>query len=224
MAGALAERCTCYVMDRWGRGGSDDHADYSLEREVEDIEAVLEAAGPEAYLLGHSSGAIYTLEVARRSPLAGLVLYEPPLHGFHGRFVEEVWPRIRAAAEEGRFEEVVSTFLADEAGLPDDVLASLRETPLWQHRVALAPHSVREWAELIRLRPTVDRYRDVSVPTLLLAGTETEGHPSFATRDLQELLPDVRTALLEGQGHTANLMAPDLVARELLAFLGTAVR
>lgn len=54
---ALTEHCTCYVMDRWGRGGSDNRVEYSIKREVEDIAAVLQAAGPDAYLLGHSSRA-----------------------------------------------------------------------------------------------------------------------------------------------------------------------
>lgn len=219
VAAAMSETCTCFVMDRWGRGGSADRSNYSLEREVEDIEAVLDAAGPGAYLLGHSSGAIYTLEVALRASIAGLILYEPPLHGTHGRFVEVVWDRLRIAAQEERFEDVVSIFLTDEAGLSEEVVSHIRTTPLWDHRVALAPHSVREWEELIRVRPPVERYRSISVPTLLLAGTETADHPSFATKELESTLPDVRTAMLDGQGHSANLIAPDLVAQEVTAFL-----
>lgn len=218
VAEALAEHCTCYVMDRWGRGGSDDRAEYSIDREVEDISAVLQAAGPDAYLLGHSSGAIYALETALRSPIVGLILYEPPLHGFYGRFAEDVWEPLRVAAEEERFDDVVSVFLADEAELPDSEITALRETPLWDDMVALAPHSVREWAALIHERPPVERYRDVAVPTLLLAGSETTTHPSFATEDLKDTLLDARIALLEGQGHLANRMAPDSVAQAVKEF------
>ena len=65
----------------------------------------------------------------------------------------------------------------------------------------------------------VDRYRDISVPTLLLAGTETEDHPSFATQALDELLPNARTAWLNGEGHTANLTSPELVAQEVIEFV-----
>lgn len=219
VARELAEHCTCYVMDRWGRGESGHHADYSLQREAKDIEAVLDVAGPEACLLGHSSGAIYTLEVARRRSPAALILYEPPLHGLRGRFADDIWDRIRRAAEEDRYEDVVSIFLTDEGMLPEEVLSSLQATPLWEHRVALAPQSVREWEELIRAAPAVERYRSLAMPTLLVAGTETQGHPSFATRELQAALPDARTVVLERQGHTANLTAPDRVAREVTAFL-----
>lgn len=207
-----------------GRGGSEDRTDYSLEREAEDIMAVLDVAGPDAYLLGHSSGAIYTLEAALSAPLAGLVLYEPPLHGFHGRFVEQVWDRIRIAAQEERYDDVVSIFLTDEAELPEEALSQLRTTPLWEHRVALAPQSVREWEALAEVGLTVDRYRNVTVPTLLLAGTETADHPSFATQALESTLPDARTVMLDGQGHTANLLAPEMVAQELTEFLLDATR
>lgn len=193
VATAMAEHCTCYVMDRWGRGRSDHHTEYSLEREVEDIGAVLEMAGPDAYMLGHSSGAIYTLEAARRFPVAGLVLYEPPLNAFYGRFVEDVLPSIRTAIREERFDDVVSIFLRDEAQLPESDLSFLRETPLWEQMVTLAPQSVHEWEELVEAGLTADRYRDVAVPTLLLAGTLTLDHPSFATQALETTLPDART-------------------------------
>lgn len=219
VAKALSNHCTCYVMDRWGRGESEDRISYSIEKEAEDIEAVLEAAGTDAFLLGHSSGAIYTLETALNRSVAGLILYEPPIHGFHRRFVQEVWDKIVAAAEEDRYEDVVHIFLSDEAEVPEDALAHLKTTPLWEQRVALAPHSVREWEELIRVEPTVNRYRNVEVPTLLLAGTITENHPSFATEALSDLLSNAQIAVLEGQGHTANLMAPELVAEKITLFI-----
>lgn len=116
VAEALADQCTCYVMDRWGRGASEDHAEYSLESEVDDIGAVLETAGPDAFLFGHSSGAIYALEAALQYPIAGLVLYEPPLHAFHGRFVDDALSRMLVAAREERFEDVVAIFARDEEG------------------------------------------------------------------------------------------------------------
>lgn len=219
VATSLAEHCTCYVMDRWGRGGSESREEYSFEREAEDIRAVLEVAGPDAYLLGHSSGAIYSLEAALEAPLAGLILYEPPLHANHGRFAEEILPRISEAAGEGRFDDALAIFLVEEAMVPEEELASLRTTPVWEVQLGLTPQSVVEWQDMARAAPTVERYRSIEVPTLLLAGTETAEHPSFATDDLERLLPNVRTASLEGQGHTAHRIAPDLVAEEVAAFL-----
>ena len=79
VATVIANQFTCYVMDRRGRGRSGDGPEHSLDRECEDIKAVLDFAGPGAHLLGHSYGAICALEAACRFPVGRLVLYEPPL-------------------------------------------------------------------------------------------------------------------------------------------------
>jgi pimeloyl-ACP methyl ester carboxylesterase len=225
VAEAMGEHFTCYVMDRWGRGGSGSHSSYSLANEAQDIVAVLEAAGPDAYLLGHSSGAIYVLEAALESPPAGLILYEPPINAFHGSFIE-VLGRIQVASAEEDFEAALSIFLADEAGLSREELAFLESTPGsgWDQMLELTPHSVKEWAELARDKPTVDRYRGIAVPTLLLTGTETEASPSFATRALDDMFPESRIAKLNGQGHGANRDAPEMVAKEVASFVLETIR
>ena len=216
-ARAMTGYSTCYVMDRWGRGGSGNRKNYSLEREVDDIEAVFEAAGPGACLLGHSSGAIYALEAAARLSPSGLILYEPPLHAFHGRFVEETWRRIRAAADAERFEEVLAIFLAGESRLSREELDSLKTKPVWKEMTATAPQAVREWDELIRIRPVPERYRTVATRTLLLAGTDA--HPSFATQALQDTLPNAQTKQLAGEGHFAHVTSPGTVAEIVGTFL-----
>lgn len=219
VAQQLTEHFSCYVMDRWGRGGSEGRTDYSLEHEINDIVAVVEEAGPDSYLLGHSSGAIYALEAAKRTQVAGLMLYEPPLLGFHGQFIDEYWDRIHSAAQEERYEDVLSIFLVEEAELPAEALAEVQVTPYWDHMLEHTPHSVTEWEALVDERFEVDRYADISVPTLLLAGTETADPPSFATQALDDLLPNARTAWLDGEGHTANLTAPGMVAQEVIEFV-----
>lgn len=220
VATALSEHCTCYVMDRWGRGDSDNHEDYSVKREAEDIIAVLKAAGPNAFLLGHSSGAIYALEAALEMAPAGLILYEPPIHGFiESRFVEDVWPRIQIAAKEKRLKDVLTIFLKDEAEVSDEELAFLQSTPLWDHMLSLTPHSVREWAELVQKKPTTSRYQEIGAPTLLLTGSRNTNHPSFATQALNKMWPKARVVTLNGQAHTANLSAPKMVAKEISNFI-----
>lgn len=219
VARALAEHCTCYVMDRWGRGGSGSHEDYSVKSEAEDIIAVLEAAGQGAFLLGHSSGAIYALEAAVRTPVAALILYEPPIHAFHGRFAKEIWDSIQIAAKEERFKDALSIFLTKEGGVSDQELAFLQSIPLWDHMLNLTPPSIREWAALIQDKPTVSRYRKIKVPALLLTGSKTINHPSFAIQTLKEMWPQARLIKLEGQGHGANLAAPEMVAKEITSFI-----
>lgn len=106
----------------------------------------------------------------------------------------------------------------EEAGMPEEV-GSWQTTPLWETQLALTPQSVVEWEDMARVAPTVERYQSITVPTLLLAGTETANHPSFATDEFERLLPNARKVVLEGQGHTAHRTAPDLVAGEIGAFL-----
>jgi pimeloyl-ACP methyl ester carboxylesterase len=216
VAEALSEQCSCYVMDRRGRGRSGDGDSYSFENEIEDIEAVLREAGPNAFLLGHSSGAIYTLEAARRTPLAGLILYEPPLHyeGF-----DAVVDEIRSLVSQGRLDDAAAVFLAGEGGLSESEIAALQQAPFWPTVAQLAPSLVREWDAIFGVEPTVERYQDLSMPTLLLAGSENLNNPTFATADFADRLADVRMAILEGQGHTANESVPELVADRVAEFL-----
>ena len=195
VAQSLSAHCTCYLMDRWGRGGSGKHAKYSVQREAEDIVAVLEAAGPEAILLGHSSGAVYALEAALKHPPKALILYEPPLHAFHGRFAQEIWGPIRTAANEKDYDKVLSIFLGEEVELSSEQLAHLRSTPAWHTLLKFTPQSVQEWAALVREKPTVNRYRDIAVPTLLLTGSKNAKHPSFATRALADMWPDRKSVV-----------------------------
>lgn len=219
VAEALADDHTCWVMDRRGRGSSGDGDDYSFDREIEDISAVLGAAGPGASLLGHSSGAIYALETARRHPVERLVLYEPPL-----RWAEQDDPaglvdRIRGLIDDGQPEEAAALFFAEEGRLDDEDLAFLQTLPAWEPMVALAPVCVREWDAILAARLSTDQYRELSTPTLLLAGSENLDHPSMATDPLSATLPDVRTVVLDGHAHTAHLDDPELVATEVHAFL-----
>jgi pimeloyl-ACP methyl ester carboxylesterase len=218
VATAMARYCQCYVMDRRGRGRSDDSVNYSLGVEIEDIEAVLKAAGPGSHLLGHSSGAIYALETVRRFPIGRLVLYEPPLH-FQGLQAERLVDRMRVRVESNQFEEAAAIFAREEARLTEPELSALQATPRWPEMVALAPTFVREWAAIFSLGLSVERYQDISVPTLLLSGTQTENHPSFATKELERMMPNVRKAMLGGQGHGAHLAAPTVVATTVTDFL-----
>lgn len=216
VANKLLEQCTCYVMDRRGRGRSGDGEDYNFQREIEDIDAVLSILGPDTYLLGHSSGAIYTLEAALRNPIAGLILYEPPLH-FRG--FENLLNDIRSLVEKDRLDDATALFLTEEAGASESDMSDLRAAPYWPGITELSPTLVREWDAILEFNPTVERYQFLSMPTLLLSGTESLSNPSFATDDLERLLPDVRKMMLDGQGHEGNVMVPSVVAEKLETFL-----
>jgi pimeloyl-ACP methyl ester carboxylesterase len=218
VAAAIAEQFTCYVMDRRGRGRSGDGLQYSFDLECADIDAVLEAAGPGAHLLGHSSGVIYVLEIACRVPVGRLVLYEPPLN-YRGPEAELIVKRIRTAVKSNQLDEALTLFVKDALRLPEEVVSALRVAPLWKEMTTHTPTFVREWEAIFQLNPSVEWYSDVTVPTLPLSGTDSADHALCATAALHETLPNVRVALLDGQGHTANLAVADVVASRVSEFL-----
>ena len=220
VADELADAHTCSVMDRRGRANSGDGDDYSFECEIEDIAAVLEATGTSASLLGHSSGAIYALETARRVSVDGLVLYEPPLRWAERGDPNQLVGRIRELVDENRLDEAAELFFREEGRLPEEGVAALKKMPDWEAMVALAPICVREWDAILDARLGVDRYRGLGTPTLLLAGSENLDHPSMATEALSTTLPDVRTVVLDGHAHAAHRTDPVQVADEVRAFLG----
>jgi pimeloyl-ACP methyl ester carboxylesterase len=122
---ALGERFSVYAIDRRGQAGSGDAAKHSLEREAEDVAAVLDAVAGEwgvpVGLVGHSYGAICCLEEALRLPerlLGGLVLYEPPLLTGAVAFPAAAVGRVEALIEEGDRDEAVAVFLREVAGMP----------------------------------------------------------------------------------------------------------
>lgn len=219
VATRLADRFTCYVMSRRGRGRSDEAPDRSLDREIEDITAVLEAAGPGAHLLGHSYGAICALETAGRSSRVDrLVLYEPPLP-VDGPVVGPALETYRAAIASGRHEDALLAGFGHFARLPADEIEMLRKTMVWREALKLAPTWLPELEAIAALEPGLERYRRMERPTLLLFGSTTAPHHRVAIDALRNTLPAARTIAIEGQGHSAHLMTPARVADAVAEFL-----
>jgi pimeloyl-ACP methyl ester carboxylesterase len=221
----LEDRITVHAMDRRGRGESGDHPDYDVEREFEDVaavvDAVAEASREPVAVYGHSGGASYALGAATlTSNVARLVLYEPPVDPaalLPAGFLE----RLEALVAAGEAEEVVETFCREVLHMSEPQIRAYRSEPSWPARVAAAHTLPRE------LRAPADRLFDprraatLTIPVLLLEGGETPEGFKEGTRIVAGALRDARVAALDGQGHTADVLAPQLVADQLLAFLGT---
>jgi pimeloyl-ACP methyl ester carboxylesterase len=224
VAELLAGHFTCFVMDRRGRGRSDDGASpYAIEREYEDIAAVLRAAGPGASLLAHSFGAICALGAALRVPPACLVLYEPPLPvggPVAGAFLADY----RQAVAEGRLEDAVAIGLHRFVGLPLSQIGPIAPTPKWQPLLSLAPTWTRELEAIDALGPAIDHYAAIACPTLLLVGTQSAEHPlKDASAALGRVLRNVRVTTLDGQGHMAARSAPLLLTQLVESFVSEAL-
>ena len=215
----LTDRFTLYAVDRRGRGPSGDSTDgYAIEQEFADIAAVVDSLAEPADLFGHSYGATVALGAARIARnVRRLILYEP------APGVPQVDPellvRLDALLAEGEREQLLSVFLT-EVGLDPDALEQLRASPSWGLRVSAAHTIPRELRAEQRYRPDSAAYASLIVPVRLLLGSESPQWAKKGTEVVQSVLPDKQVAVLQGEGHTALMTAPELVADEVARFLG----
>ncbi len=218
---ALVQQCTVYAMDRRGRGASGDADEYALEREFEDVVALVDSIGEPVDLLGHSFGAVCVLEAALRTPnVRRLVLYEPPPTGVKGFVAPQVVAKMEELLAAGDGDGVVTTLFRDAVLMTPEELAALRADPFWPARVAAAYTILREtYAE--EGHPPFDpaRFTRFTTPTLLLLGGDSPDEFRAPTEALQAGLPNSRIAVLPGQRHIAMTTAPELFSREVLTFL-----
>lgn len=218
---AFEEHFTVCAIDRRGRGESGDAAEYDLDREVEDVVAVVESLGERVTLFGHSYGAICALEAALRTDdLRGVVLYEPPLPVTDSEpDTESVLAEMEALHENGADERALVLFLREIVGLPSTELDALRSAPNWPARVEATHTVIREERARKAYEFDADRFAELIRPTLLLTGSESSAYLRNATTALDEALPNSRIVVLEGEGHVATSTAPELVVDEVLAFV-----
>lgn len=217
---ALEERFSLYLMDRRGRGESGDAADYSIEREFEDIAAVAGASDEPVSLAGHSYGALCSLGALRRvDDLRRVVLYEPPFRtGAQAGPPDDLVERMAELAARGDEEAVLETFFGDVLG-NEDRLELYRSQPSWPMRLDAAPTVPREFRATWAFRPAPGAFEDATTPALVVLGGATDGPLEGGTRAVHERLPKSELAVLEGEGHGAVYTAPDRLADEFVSFL-----
>jgi pimeloyl-ACP methyl ester carboxylesterase len=213
----LTPHFTVYAMDRRGRGGSGDAPAYALEREFEDVAAVVDSIGAPVHLLGHSFGALCALEAARLTPnIAKLVLYEPPeVPHFPPGFIAELQELIA----QGRRDKTVTRFFQVVLERSPQDIERMRGEPTWPTRVAAAHILARETAVEEDYRFEPGRFTDMGKPTLLLQGEVSPPFLKSSTQVVHTALPNSRVVVMPGQGHNAMRTAPDLLSTEVLRFL-----
>jgi pimeloyl-ACP methyl ester carboxylesterase len=215
---ALEERFTVLAIDRRGRGQSGDASEYALEREFEDVVAVVEWAGEAVNLLGHSYGGICALEAALLTDrIQKLVLYEAPM-GFLAS-PPHVIDQLRALLAAGRRDELVAFFMQEVAGLPPDQVELMRSMPAWEARLDAADTIPRE--ELASREYAFDpgRFRGLDIPTMFLQGGDSPDAFKAAAEAVRAALPDCRVVVMPGQRHAAMDTGTDLFTDEVLGFL-----
>lgn len=217
---ALEQRYTVLAVDRRGRGASGDAEDYTIEREFEDVAAVVDSLEEPVILLGHSHGGLCALEAALLSHnVRALVLYEPASDMVAtGTETSEVIERLEALLQAGDRDEVVATMAREIAGVPPEVVASTRSQPVWRARVAAAHTIPRELRAVRTYRFDSQRFRGLAVPTLLLSGGESQPDFRTAVEAVDAAMTDSRIVVLPGQGHVAMDTGTDVFTTEVLRF------
>lgn len=217
LAQLLASDFTVYSYDRRGRGESGDTQPFAVAREIEDIEALIDAAGGEASVYGISSGAALALEATLALPdkVKKLAIYEVPYDESAG--AAEAWHDYRtqlaaflAAGQPGEAAALFMRFV----GAPEEMVAGMRQSPMWSIMEAVAPTLPYDAAALGPDRGVpVARATAVAVPTLVMHGGASDELMPFMRASAEALvaaIPGAQHKVLPGQSHDvdAKVLAP----------------
>lgn len=216
LAERLAPHFTVINYDRRGRGDSGDTQPFALEREIEDIIALIGSGS--AFLYGISSGAALALEAALRlgAKVEKLALYEPPYND--DPEARKTWvnytKQLHRAIAEGRNGDGMGLFMM-LVGMPAEHLEGMRQDPMWPIFEAVAPTLVYDAAALgEEAAVPAERAAKINVPALLMTGSETYPFMHAAADTLTAAIPNAQRRTLEGQSHEVDsaVLAPVLIA------------
>jgi pimeloyl-ACP methyl ester carboxylesterase len=206
LAGELSRGFLVLNYDRRGRGASTDTPPYAVEREYEDLAAVIEAAGGSAPVFGSSSGAALVLHAAASAvPLTKLALWEPPfVLDESKRPPADQVERYEEMVAAGRRGDAVEYFMTRVIGMPPEMVAGMRAQPWWAAQESLA-HTLAYDARIMGdySLPAGAAAR-VEAPTLVIAGGADFPWMRETAQALAEALPNGRVHILEGQGHDVD--------------------
>jgi pimeloyl-ACP methyl ester carboxylesterase len=217
----LSEHYAVFAYDRRGRGESGPGSSpYTVEREVEDLVAVLEAAGPDAFVVGASSGAVLVLEALRAGVRPGRVaLYEAPLivDDSHAPNDADLGERTQQLVSAGRQGDAVKLFLRT-VGVPAVALTIMRVLPVWKKLCGLAHTLPHDYAIVLphqQGRPLPAGYlADVAVPSLVLVGGKSPAYMKNAQAAVAAALPQGTLRELPGESHVVRGKATAPALRE----------
>jgi pimeloyl-ACP methyl ester carboxylesterase len=225
LADLLSQQFTVFNYDRRGRGDSGDTLPYAVEREIEDIEALIDVAGGSAFVYGISSGAVLALEAASKLPtkITKLALYEPPfiLDDSRPPLPEDFVEQINEFVASGKRGDAVELFMT-HLGVPAEYVAQMRNDPSWADMEKVA-HTLAYDGIIVGNTQSgkplesavIERWTAATMPTLVMSGANSEAFFHSAAQTLVDILPDAKFQMLEGQDHN---VAPDALAPVLAEF------
>ncbi len=216
LASLLSPRFTVYRYDRRGRGDSADTKPYAVEREIEDIDAMIEKTGGSASLYGHSSGGCLALDptVKLSGKVKKLAMYEAPYNDDPA--AQKAWgeylKNLNEALASDRRGDAVALFMA-LVGIPAAQIEGMRQAPFWSGMEAVAPTLAYDHAGVMgdETIPT-ERAARVHVPTLVMSRSNGAPFMLETAKTLTKVIPGAKLSILDGQAHDvhANVLAPVL--------------
>ena len=223
LAALLAADFTVFAYDRRGRGESGDTPPYAVEREIEDLEALIDEAGGTAFVHGQSSGAVLSLEAANRlgDKIRKLSLYEPPFIIDDSRPLPppDFAQHIEALIAKDSHSDAVEYWLLQVVGAPPEMVAEMQAAPAWTALEATAhtlPYDIAVLGDKMSGNPLpVDAWGGVTAPVLVMDGGASPAWIRKSAETLAELLPAADHQTLDNQPHNA---APEILAPELQRF------
>ncbi len=218
----LQNHFTVFAVDRRGRGESGDSAQYSIDREFEDIASVIDSVGKPANLVGHSYGGLCSLEAALLTKkISKLVLYEPPINPGLDLYPPGFIDKLQMLVDEGDREGVVVAFLREILRIPPKELEVMRSLPAWAGRVAAAHTVPRELNAQRHYKFDPKRFANLTTPILLLLGGDTPQFLKEATKVVNNALSHSQVSVMAGQAHGAGGVpgaGAELFANEVTRF------
>ncbi len=222
LAKALESRFTVLNYDRRGRGASGDTQPYAVEREVEDLDALIREVGGAARVFGYSSGGNLALEAAARGlNITKLALYEAPFmvgdDDSRPRPPKDMARQLAKLVASGRRGDAVELFQTEMVGIPEQVVVQMRNAPFRPGLEATAHTLVYEATIVGDLTLPTAQLKSIKAPTLVIYGGASPAFMGTGAKALAKALPEAHVRSLEGQSHD---MAPAALAPVLLEFFG----
>jgi pimeloyl-ACP methyl ester carboxylesterase len=221
-ADLLSQHFTVYNYDRRGRGESGNNQPFAKEREIEDLQALVEHAGGSAMALGFSSGSAVTLDTAAVTPgITKVALYEPPFIVDDSRppLPTDYVTHLNELVADGKRDEAVKYFLNVAVGIPEEYLGNMDQTPGWDTMLGIAHTISHDGSFVIDLMqgnpmPT-DRWSTVTAPVLVIEGSASVTFFHTGADALAGVLKNGSRQTLEGQTHEVD---PELLAPVVTEF------
>ncbi len=224
LAELLAPRFTVINYDRRGRGDSGDTVPYAVQREIEDLQALIDAVGGSASFWGWSSGAVLGLRAAASGiEIEKLALFEPPFIVDDSRPLPpaDFAARLDELTAADRRSEATKLFMTKAMGVPGMIVTLMRFSPFWSKLKATAHTLPYDWAILgdnMSGKPlSAEGWASVTAPTLVMAGEKSPAQLRQAALATAEVLPNAEHRELEGQSHNPSMKALAPVLEEFLA-------